>query len=59
MTSAPCRAGDRVVAVRDFGGITREAIPAGASGRVVGAPWLGRAVVEFTPWPTSGAAAGR
>jgi hypothetical protein len=41
------RVGDRVVAVRDFGGIIREAIPAGATGRVVDAPLLGPAQVEF------------
>jgi hypothetical protein len=41
------QAGDRVVAVRGFGGIIREAIPAGAAGRVVDAPWLAPARVEF------------
>jgi hypothetical protein len=41
------QAGDYVVAVRGFGGIIREAIPAGATGRVVDAPWLAPARVEF------------
>jgi hypothetical protein len=35
------------MAARDFGGILREAVPAGAAGVVVDAPWLGRARVEF------------
>lgn len=39
--------GDNVVAVRDFGGILREAIPAGARGRVESAPWLAPARVTF------------
>jgi hypothetical protein len=39
--------GDRVVAVRSFGGILREAVPAGATGRVVDAPWLRPPRVEF------------
>jgi hypothetical protein len=41
------RVGDRVVAVRGFGGIVREAIPAGAAGRVVNSPLLGPPLVEF------------
>ncbi|MGH3158660.1 MAG: hypothetical protein ACRDNF_19075 [Streptosporangiaceae bacterium] len=39
--------GDDVVAVKDFGGIAREAIPAGARGRVEAAPWLAPARVTF------------
>lgn len=39
--------GDRVVAVSDFGGIIREAVPAGTTGRVVDAPWLAPVRVEF------------
>jgi hypothetical protein len=38
---------NRVVAIRGFGGVIREAIPAGAVGRVVDAPWLRPAQVEF------------
>jgi hypothetical protein len=41
------RAGDRVVAVRNFGGVFRQAVPAGAAGVVVDAPLLGRPRVEF------------
>jgi hypothetical protein len=39
--------GDDVVAVKDFGGILREAVPAGAPGRVESAPWLAPARVTF------------
>ncbi len=39
--------GDDVVAVKDFGGIMREAIPAGTRGRVESAPWLAPARVTF------------
>lgn len=39
--------GDDVVAVKGFGGILREAVPAGARGRVESAPWLAPARVTF------------
>lgn len=35
------------VAVKDFGGILREPIPAGAHGRAGSAPWLAPARVTF------------
>ena len=46
------RAGDWVIAVRDFGGIVRERVPAGARGLVVEAPWLGpaRGRFEVSDW---------
>jgi hypothetical protein len=39
--------GDDVVAIKNFGGIVREAIPTGARGRVESAPWLAPARVTF------------
>lgn len=39
--------GDEVIAVKDFGGIAREAIPAGARGRVESAGFLAPARVTF------------
>ena len=39
--------GDVVVAVKDFGGILREPIPAGTRGQVESAPWLAPARVTF------------
>jgi hypothetical protein len=39
--------GDRVVAVRDFGGLIREAVPAGATGRDIDAPRLAPARAGF------------
>jgi hypothetical protein len=36
-----------VVAVKDFGGILREPIPAGTRGQVESAPWLAPARVTF------------
>jgi hypothetical protein len=47
MGDVALREGDDVVAVKDFGGIMREAIPAGARGRVESAPWLAPARVTF------------
>ncbi|MGH3266350.1 MAG: hypothetical protein ACRDNS_30650, partial [Trebonia sp.] len=41
------REGDGVVAVKDFGGILREPIPAGARGQVESAPRLAPARVTF------------
>ena len=38
---------DVVVAVKDFGGILREPIPAGTRGQVESAPWLAPARVTF------------
>jgi len=42
------RQGEDVVAIKDFGGIVREAVPAGTPGRVVRAPVFGPAEVVFT-----------
>jgi hypothetical protein len=46
------RAGDWVIAVRDFGGVVRERVPTGACGLVVEAPWPGpaRVRVEVSDW---------
>jgi hypothetical protein len=41
------RKGDKVVAEKQFGGILRERVPAGACGRVESAPWLGPERVTF------------
>ncbi len=38
---------DDVVAVKSFGGILREPIPAGTRGRVESAPWLAPARATF------------
>ena len=41
------REGDNVVAEKQFGGVLRELVPAGARGIVESAPWLGPERVTF------------
>ena len=47
MVSLAYSKGDKVVAVRDIGGVMRELVPKGSRGVVIAAGWLGPTKVQF------------